>query len=281
MGRKELLALLEEERQLILSRRREEGDPESGPFPAEYLAWYFEISKDWAIVHLRELAELPPGHLLDIGAFCGLLSGTAYRMGWRVTAVDNINIPSFSSLRIPERHIECSVVNACVDPLPLESGSVDAILLSEVLEHLVYSPLPLFREIHRVLRPGGVLLLSTPNPGALSRLVKLARGRNPLEPTLETILAEDSTYTYKGLTFFSNNRESKLWTFEEVRELLRRAGLEAERHGYYGNTVPRADDSALKRAKKNAVRLLTPLLSRTPVGGGGLFVLGKKPLAAE
>lgn len=49
------------------------------------------------------------------------------------------------------------------DPLPLESQSCDAVLCFEVLEHFLDSPLALFNEIHRVLRPGGQLVLSTPN----------------------------------------------------------------------------------------------------------------------
>ncbi len=40
---------------------------------------------------------------------------------------------------------------------PFPDQSFDAILLCEVLEHLTYSPLPMFREIKRVLRPDGHL----------------------------------------------------------------------------------------------------------------------------
>jgi Methyltransferase domain len=45
--------------------------------------------------------------------------------------------------------------------LPLADGSVDAVLCTQVLEH-VPEPVPVVKEIHRVLRPGGRMILSLP-----------------------------------------------------------------------------------------------------------------------
>lgn len=53
--------------------------------------------------------------------------------------------------------IRCNLSEA----LPLEDESVDTVILSDVLEH-IFKPEFLLREIHRVLSPGGALLLNVP-----------------------------------------------------------------------------------------------------------------------
>lgn len=57
--------------------------------------------------------------------------------------------------------------------LPLEPGLFDAIFSLEVIEHLE-NPRHMFREIHRLLRPGGVAVVTTPNIRSLRSLVSFA-----------------------------------------------------------------------------------------------------------
>src|SRR5690349_20120822 len=95
MARREILALIEEERQLIM-RRYIESEKLSSPLPLnDYVRWFTEICKQWAVHHLSELSRRAPGKLLDIGAFFGLIPGAAYRMGWRISAVDAYPMPAF------------------------------------------------------------------------------------------------------------------------------------------------------------------------------------------
>jgi 2-polyprenyl-3-methyl-5-hydroxy-6-metoxy-1,4-benzoquinol methylase len=56
--------------------------------------------------------------------------------------------------------------------LPLEDGAVDAIISTEVIEHLE-NPRFVFREFGRLLRPGGSLLLTTPNQQSIRSLLSL------------------------------------------------------------------------------------------------------------
>jgi len=59
-----------------------------------------------------------------------------------------------------------------VEKIPFNDDAFDAIICSEVVEHLP-DPDVALREISRVLRPGGVLALTTPNPG--NKLHKLRK----------------------------------------------------------------------------------------------------------
>lgn len=45
--------------------------------------------------------------------------------------------------------------------MPLADGTVDAVLCTQVIEHIP-EPVPVLQEIRRVLRPGGTLILSVP-----------------------------------------------------------------------------------------------------------------------
>ncbi|MFJ5773201.1 methyltransferase domain-containing protein [Streptomyces sp. NPDC093094] len=63
--------------------------------------------------------------------------------------------------------------------LPFRSGAADAVLFSEVIEHLV-DPDAALDELRRVLRPGGHLMLSTPNLAAWYNRALLLAGVQPV-----------------------------------------------------------------------------------------------------
>ncbi len=65
------------------------------------------------------------------------------------------------------------------DRIPVADGSVDLVILSEVIEHLPDSDAAL-RELHRVLRPGGGLVLTTPNLAGWLNRVQLVLGYQPV-----------------------------------------------------------------------------------------------------
>jgi SAM-dependent methyltransferase len=62
--------------------------------------------------------------------------------------------------------------------LPLGDGEIDAVICTEVLEHLRFAT-ALLDELHRVLRPDGVLLISVPNITSLTYRVAWALGHIP------------------------------------------------------------------------------------------------------
>jgi ubiquinone/menaquinone biosynthesis C-methylase UbiE len=64
-------------------------------------------------------------------------------------------------------------------PLPIEDSFYDSVLCSEVLEHLDSDPMYMLSEINRVLKEGGVLVLTTPNVCSTQGVWKILRGYEP------------------------------------------------------------------------------------------------------
>jgi 2-polyprenyl-6-hydroxyphenyl methylase/3-demethylubiquinone-9 3-methyltransferase len=96
--------------------------------------------------------------LLDAGCGTGHFSRRASELGARVVCVD-------IGRRLVRRAVarrEARGVCADVATLPFATGSFDAVVCSEVIEHTP-RPARAFAELCRVLRPGGVLALTTPN----------------------------------------------------------------------------------------------------------------------
>ena len=62
--------------------------------------------------------------------------------------------------------------NLLSHPLPLDSNCYDLVSLFDVLEHIP-RPQHLLREAHRLLRPGGLLVIKVPNAANLRNRLRL------------------------------------------------------------------------------------------------------------
>jgi SAM-dependent methyltransferase len=87
------------------------------------------------------------------------------------------------------------LIDADAGELPLAEDSADAVLLLDVIEH-VAEPQRVLIEAHRVVRPGGVIVVSVPHRGATRWLDSLnvyaaLRRRRPTLPPLEAATAAD------------------------------------------------------------------------------------------
>jgi SAM-dependent methyltransferase len=66
------------------------------------------------------------------------------------------------------------------DPLPFADGSTAVVLLLEVIEHFYQDPMFALREIHRILQPGGRLVISTPNLASFRGVVAILSHGTPM-----------------------------------------------------------------------------------------------------
>lgn len=82
-----------------------------------------------------------------------------------------------SAYRVRKRHMKpVRFLSGDIFHLPLSDNSLDIVLSSEVLEHLP-DPTPALQEMHRVLKPGGYAMFTTPNPRNLPEMIGYALDR--------------------------------------------------------------------------------------------------------
>lgn len=104
----------------------------------------------------RRVRELAPGQALDIGAAGGGNTRVLESLGWDVLALE---FSKEGAQVARERGLQ--VIRADAQRLPIEDESLDLVTALDVLEHLPDHERAA-AEIHRVLRPGGVLVAAVP-----------------------------------------------------------------------------------------------------------------------
>lgn len=156
-----------------------------------------------------------PRTVLDIGCGDGTAAATAAPLltDHRIIGVDW----SQDALTRARTNLPYTVRGE-LTALPLRSASADAVLFSEVIEHLV-DPDSALAEIHRVLRPGGHLMLSTPNLAAWYNRALLLAGVQP-------VFSEVSLRAIHGRPGKEVVGHLRLYTPRALREFVTAAGFE-------------------------------------------------------
>lgn len=186
-----------------------------------------------AVSLLPEVAER--GRLLELGSGLYLMSFLAERL--RNLEIEHVqywgreqghhhsrltDVRNGATREIPFREF-----NAEVDPFPYADGHFDAILNCDTIEHMLCDPVRMLAQCHRVLRPDGLMVITTPNVLRLDNVVRLLQGTNILD---------------KYVRQSASARHPREYTPDELRRLVEWVGfdvLRLETVDVTGSTVPR------------------------------------------
>ena len=182
---------------------------------------YFRLHKYRFRALLAVLAREPTRDVLEIGATPGQFTTMLVQSGYHVRAIDLF--PEQRAALWRALGVEIQFCNLDEQSLPYPDASFDSIVFSEVIEHLAGSPLPSMVEMARVLRPGGRLIITTPNQhylkSRLRTLTDIMIGR-PFE-SFESF--QRSMFLHGPQRYYNHNR---LYTMQEICWLFHQAGFE-------------------------------------------------------
>nr|WP_255427691.1 class I SAM-dependent methyltransferase [Yimella sp. cx-51] len=211
----------------------------------------------------------PPARIIELGAAPGDQIAQLADLGYRCEAVDiGQNSDGWSTsgeegrmLQLLQDHgVEYHEWDLERTPYPLDDGKYDAVVYTEVFEHLRDYPVRSLEEITRILRPGGYLFFSTPNAASLMSRLRVLRG--------------GSTYTampdWVGGVIHA--RHAREWLFSEIDEAMQIAGLEiVERNSRHFHT----EDS--NRLRAGAKLMLDRLARVRPTLGPQILIVARRP----
>lgn len=135
-----------------------------------------------------------PLKLLDIGCDNGILSSRLKNLGYDVYGLDirKKGVTMARKLGIK------AVVGSAEKKFPFGSGYFDAALAGDIIEH-IYDTDFFIQEVHRILKPGGVFVVTTPNLASLSNRIRLLFGKLPVGS--EVRLGKDMAGHIRNYTF--------------------------------------------------------------------------------
>mgnify|MGYP002623213128 FL=1 len=116
------------------------------------------------VVHLAALESRGDRRLLDVGCALGHFAALARGRGWQVTGIDvSAEAASRAALNFG-LEVRAGPLSRHVDTL----HRFDVVFLGDVIEHVPH-PAQFLRDVRRVLTPGGIVCIDTPNWGGFWR----------------------------------------------------------------------------------------------------------------
>lgn len=251
-------------------------------YPAE--SWFRDVhlaeNKGRISRIVRDLSTLvppaPENKVVDVGCYNGFLCHLLHQFGYSMEGIDAV-----ADETVPERTEVMKRIGAPfhfanfnhLDPFQdCPKNHYSAAILGEVFEHILNHPLGLLSGILGILRPGGILILTTPNPHTLANALRVLRGQGTIWgdqefATMPKVDANGEMISYEAIHY----RE---YPQSLLVELMTRAGFEILKAEYLGSsTHPR-------QPWLNRLIKATPVwafLKGTRLFGVGNYVVGRRP----
>jgi len=140
--------------------------------------------------------------------------------------------------------------------LPFENEFFDVVIAGEIIEH-IYDTDFFLAEIRRLLKPGGKLLISTPNIASLGRRFFLLLGRDPLteiSPNEAGSVGHIRYFTKKSLVRLLKKHNFKL--LEEKSDCVNFSNSGKIKSGILANIFPSLGASIIVLAEKQITKLV-------------------------
>jgi SAM-dependent methyltransferase len=212
----------------------------------------------------------PPARVVELGSAPGDQIAKLAELGYQATSVDlgqsSDEWGDGTSGRMASLLAAAGAVDVTWDleqvPYPLADSSFDAVIMTEVYEHLRDYPVRSLQEVARILRPGGRIYFTTPNAAYVVNRFRALAGKNIATPLPDWI---------GGVPHARHARE---YLFSEVRTLMEHAGLEIvsaqSRHFHLDIGRQGAAAKAVKRG-------LSWVAERRPSLGPQIIVVAQRP----
>jgi glycosyltransferase involved in cell wall biosynthesis/SAM-dependent methyltransferase len=200
---------------------------------APYLrGWAHDEQERWYLgVHetrlVKTLAITPPGgpedRVLEMGAYLQITPALKTKLGYgevrgcyfgQAGRTDHRTVVSAEGESFA---CEIDLFDAEKDRFPYPDEHFSTVLCGELIEHLFEDPMHLMSEVHRILKPGGHLVLTTPNIASLRGIAAILQGYHP------GLFHAYIKPTESGEVDPRHNRE---YTPREIHQLLENSGFE-------------------------------------------------------
>jgi glycosyltransferase involved in cell wall biosynthesis/SAM-dependent methyltransferase len=206
----------------------------SAPVPGEYIAsWAPPQNGSRAYVEThrtrleRTLALTPTGgpddRVLEMGAYLQITPALKTRLGYGEVRgcyyglrgeTDHRSVTSESG---EDFRCDIDLFDAEKDRFPYDDGYFSTVLCCELIEHLPSDPMHMMCEINRILKPGGTLVLTTPNIASARAVSAILQGFHPM------LFPAYIRPNPSGETEARHNRE---YSPREIKDLLENSGFE-------------------------------------------------------